>query len=139
MHTVLNVFRFGDGTGLLSANGMDRWAWLQTIGMVAVCSDWSPAYFQGLRCHGFGPWLGGGGLSVVLVDTDTVFGNQCGPIFAMKSAGLKYSIVRLPLFIDNLFESSSLVNLLRWFRCCTLLLVMGLVCSFAMVVPILLR
>jgi len=44
-------------------------------------------------------------LSIPTVETDTIFGKQCKPIEqAAKKSGLNgYSIIRLPLFIDNHF------------------------------------
>ena len=46
-------------------------------------------------------------LSIPTVETDTIFGKQCKPIeqAAKKSGLLGYTIIRLPLFIDNNFAN----------------------------------
>jgi uncharacterized protein YbjT (DUF2867 family) len=51
-------------------------------------------------------------LSVATVDTDSVFGNQLKPIEeAAKKSGLRgYSIVRLPLFIDNNYANAESIK-----------------------------
>lgn len=51
-------------------------------------------------------------LSVATADTDSVFGNQLKPIEeATKKSGLRgYSIVRLPLFIDNNYANAESIK-----------------------------
>lgn len=51
-------------------------------------------------------------LSIPTVETDTIFGKQLKPIEqAAKDSGLKgYSIIRLPLFIDNLFANAQSIK-----------------------------
>mmetsp|Transcript_20305 Transcript_20305/g.38459 ORF Transcript_20305/g.38459 Transcript_20305/m.38459 type:complete len:298 (-) Transcript_20305:136-1029(-) len=50
-------------------------------------------------------------LSIPTVETDTIFGKQCKPIEqAVKKSGLRYSIIRLPLFIDNHFANTQSIK-----------------------------
>jgi len=47
-------------------------------------------------------------ISVMAAETDTIFGKQFGPMEkAIKELGVKYTIVRLPMFADNLMGSKN--------------------------------
>ena len=50
-------------------------------------------------------------VSVLTSETDTIFGRQFGPIEALtKNIGIPYSILRLPLFVDNSLLSADSIK-----------------------------
>jgi hypothetical protein len=50
-------------------------------------------------------------VSVLTSETDTIFGRQFGPIEALtKNIGIPYSILRLPLFVDNSLLSADSIE-----------------------------